>query len=66
MALFKSNIRSRVMAHINAKIETAEKQHQADIENAYNEYLSTVSDAAVIRENKKKTSEDKLVNTILN
>jgi hypothetical protein len=65
MALFKSNIRSRVMAHINTLIEEGEKKHQENVEKAHDDYNTTVADAAIIRDNKKKESENQIVDGII-
>lgn len=65
MSIFKSTIRAKVMAHINPKIEAAEKEHAGLVNDIHADYFETVQKAAELRDTAKSAAEDYVVNKLI-
>lgn len=62
----KFSIRKRVMAVINQKIEQAQKELEAEVQQLHDDYIEEVKTAELKLERKSEEAVEKHVNTILN
>ena len=68
MTLFgkkSTNIRARVLDHIEPLIKQGEDEHKKNVQKAHEEYVNTIETASSIRDSKKEASVDAIVKKIV-